>query len=155
MQENGAVREDYARLERWNKQLQEDLKNKNITLEKALKEVERIKDLAISQEKQLDNMQKKIDEDINYIDSLLRMKELEQNVSVLQKEINHPNHKTDTGRTLTNKEVADYFEHITIPELQQEVEKLQQENKDLKTENNSNTNKDIMELQALKVKINY
>lgn len=153
MQENGAVREDYARLERWNKQLQEDLKNKNITLEKALKEVERIKDLAISQEKQLDNMQKKIDEDINYIDSLLlRIEELEQNVSVLQKEINHPNHKTDAGRTLTNKEVADYFEHITIPELQQEVEKLQQENKDLKTENNSNTNKDIMELQALKVK---
>ena len=46
----------------------------------------------------------------------------------MKKDIFHPVHKTESGITLTNKEVADYFEKITIPDLQKENESLKEQN---------------------------
>lgn len=103
----------------------EELKKENAKFREELKN----KDGGVTREefKLLEDLNKQLQADLkaSKIDLATALEQIEE----LKKDIFHPNHKTDAGRTLTNKEVADYFEHITIPELQKENKSLKEQNK--------------------------
>ena len=81
--------------------------------------------------KKQEQLNKQLQEDLKA--NKIELSEALEQIEELKKDIFHPVHKTDAGRTLTNKEVADYFEHITIPELQKENKSLQEQNKVLES----------------------
>ena len=73
-----------------------------------------------------EQLNKQLQEDLKA--NKIELSEALEQIEELKKDIFHPVHKTESGITLTNKEVADYFENITIPDLQKENESLKEQN---------------------------
>lgn len=152
LQNNNAKREDYAKLEALNKQLQEQLKSKDIELVKAINVIQNLKNTIIKKDekiiefenriseideaiKQIEDMEKKIDVMLNTITSYINK------IDELEKENKQLKEKIQEFET-TNK-----FDSLHTKMLKEENEELKEENirllKQIESIQNTIVKKDI------------
>lgn len=152
LQNNNAKREDYAKLEALNKQLQEQLKSKDIELAKAITVIQNLKNTIIKKDekiKELENKINDIDEAIKKID------EMQKRIDLMLNNINSYINKIDElekeNKQLKEKiqefETTNKFDSLHTKMLKEENEELKEENirllKQIESIQNTIVKKDI------------
>ena len=124
LKELGGIREDYSKLESLNKKLQEDLKNKSIDLNEALKQIQDLKQEVFSTKYE--------DKNNNPVKNIDIVKYLEKKVDTLQTDLK----ATRNEKRILEDKVLTLEDKIVSRANMSDYELLKKENEELKKENN-------------------